>query len=58
MRTVPVEHAKWFAGVVGQLSDEQLRDAFRAAGATDEEVNGFAARLRQKINELKAATGQ
>ena len=58
MRSVPVDHAKWFAGIVGQLSDDQLRDAFRAAGGTDEEVNGFAARLRQKINELKAATGQ
>lgn len=58
MRTVPVDHAKWFASIVGQLSDEQLRDAFRAAGGTNEEINGFAARLRQKINELRAATGQ
>ena len=58
MRTVPVDHAKWFASIVGQLSDEQLRDAFRAAGATDEEVNGFAARLRQKINELKTAVNR
>ena len=58
VRLVPVDHAKWFASIVGQLSDEQLRDAFRAAGATDEEVNGFAARLRQKINELKAAVNR
>jgi hypothetical protein len=55
VRLVPVAHAKWFAGIIGQLSDDQLRDAFRAAGATDEEIRGFSGRLRQKIDELKAA---
>lgn len=54
LKSVPVEHAKWFAGIVGQLSDNQIRDAFKAAGANDQEVNGFAARFRQKISELKA----
>ena len=53
LKSVPIEHAKWFAGIVGQLTDEQLRAAFKAAGATEAEVNGFTARLRQKINELK-----
>lgn len=57
MRSIPLEHARWFAGIVGQLTDEQLRDAFRAAGATQAEVDGFSRRLRQKINELKAAVG-
>ena len=55
MDSVPVEHARWFAGMVGKLSDEQIRQAFRAAGATDAEVSGFSARLRQKIEELKRA---
>jgi hypothetical protein len=58
LKAIPIEHARWFAGIVGQLSDKQLQDAFRAAGATDAEINGFAARLRQKINELKAAVGR
>ncbi len=58
LKAVPVEHAKWFAGIVGQLTDEQLRDAFKAAGATPEEINGFSARIRQKINELKAAVNR
>lgn len=56
-RSVPVEHARWFAGIIGQLTDDQLRDAFRAAGATQPEIDGFSRRLRQKINELKAAVG-
>lgn len=55
LKSVPLEHARWFAGIVGQLTDNQLRAAFKAAGASEAEVTGFAARLREKINELKAA---
>lgn len=58
LKSIPMEHARWFAGIVGQLSDEQLRDAFRAAGAAPNEVEGFSRRLRQKINELKSAVGR
>jgi hypothetical protein len=57
MRAVPLDHARWFAGIVGKLSDAQLRDAFRAAGAMPFEIDGFTRRLRQKITELKAAVG-
>ncbi|QQS44792.1 MAG: hypothetical protein IPM66_12500 [Acidobacteriota bacterium] len=57
LKTVPLEHARWFAGLVGQLTDEQLRAAFKAAGATPAEEAGFAMRLREKINELVAAAG-
>jgi hypothetical protein len=56
-KSTPVEHAKWFAGIIGQLTDDQLRDAFRAGEGTPQEVEGFTKRLRQKINELKAAVG-
>ncbi len=55
LKSVPLEHARWFAGIIGQLTDAQLADAFRAAGATPAEVSGFSARMRSKINELKAA---
>lgn len=58
LKSVPIEHAKWFAGIVGQLSDDQIRDAFKAAGATDQEINGFAGRFRQKINELKTGVSR
>jgi hypothetical protein len=58
MDSVPVEHARWFAGIVGQLSDEQIRQAFKAAGASQTEEQGFATRIRQKINQLKSAVGQ
>jgi hypothetical protein len=55
LNAVPVEHARWFADVVGRLSDDQLREAFRAAGASPQEMSGFTARIREKINELKSA---
>ncbi len=58
LKTIPIEHARWFAGIIGQLTDAQIRDAFKAAGATSAEVEGFSRRIRQKINELKSAVGR
>jgi hypothetical protein len=51
-KQIPVEHVKWIGGYLAQLSDEQIKDAFRAGGFSTEEVEGFAANVRQKINEL------
>ncbi|HEY3044425.1 MAG TPA: hypothetical protein VGJ39_10390 [Vicinamibacterales bacterium] len=53
---VPVEHARWFAGLVTQLTPEQVRQAFEAAGATPAEIDGFSARLLAKIRELSTVT--
>lgn len=55
LETMPIDHVKWFAGIVGQLTEKQLQDAFKAAGATDEEVNGFASAVKHRIDELTAA---
>lgn len=54
MDRVPVEHARWFASVVSQLTPEQVRRAFEAAGATPEEVEGFSKRFVEKIAQLQA----
>jgi len=40
--TIPLAHARWFAGLVSQLTDEQVRRAFEASGATPPEVAGFS----------------
>ncbi|MBL8189069.1 MAG: hypothetical protein JNK38_13750 [Acidobacteria bacterium] len=58
MKSVPLEHARWFAGIIGQLTDAQIQDAFKTAGASPAEVEGFSRRIRQKINELKSAVGR
>ena len=53
---VPIEHARWFTGLVTQLTPEQVRQAFEAAGATPAEVDGFSAKLLAKIGELATVT--
>jgi hypothetical protein len=40
--------------VLGQLSPEQIRDAFRAAGYSAQEVNDFTAVVQARIAELNA----
>jgi hypothetical protein len=49
---VTIEDAKWLAGWLGRLSDEQLKDAFRAANHTPEEVDQLASAVRARINAL------
>jgi hypothetical protein len=55
LEKMPVAHVKWFARIVGQLTPQQLQDAFKAAGATDEEVAGFASAVKLRIDALVAA---
>ena len=55
IESVPLEHARWFAELAGQLRVEQLRAAFEAAGASSGDAEAFAARMIEKIAELKAA---
>ncbi len=53
-RRVPRADAKWMGQVLGQLSPEQIRDAFRAAGYPPQEVNDFATVVQGRIAELNA----
>ncbi len=52
MRTITVENARWIGSLLARLSDEQLRDAFRAARYDDATMEGFIKALRGRINEL------
>jgi hypothetical protein len=49
---VPRADAKWLAQRLSQLSEEQIRDSFRAAGYTAEEVEGYTRAVQKKIVEL------
>ena len=51
-RQIPREDVKWIGGLLGRLSDKQIRDAFRAAGYSPQEVDGFSADVESKIAEL------
>ena len=52
MRGIPVEHARWIGSLLNQLTDEQLRDAFRAANYEEEIREGYARSLRMRIDQL------
>jgi hypothetical protein len=49
---IPRQNAKWIGSYLAQLSDSQINDAFRAAGFSREETEGYTEAVRQKINEL------
>lgn len=52
---VSIAHARWFARLAGQLRAAQLRRAFEAAGAGPAEIDGFTAKLLEKIGALRNA---
>ncbi|HXG68407.1 MAG TPA: hypothetical protein VNO70_25150 [Blastocatellia bacterium] len=52
MRGIPVAHARWIGSLLSQLTDEQLRDAFRAADYDRETMEGYVRALRTRINQL------
>ncbi len=49
---ITIEDAKWLASWLSRLSDEQLKDAFRSANYTPEEVDQLATAVRSRINAL------
>lgn len=51
---IPRSDAKWIGSLLAQLSDDQLKDAFRAAGYSDQEVGDYAAAVRSRIQELNS----
>lgn len=52
MRGIPVGHARWIGSLLAQLSDEQLRDAFRAANYSPGVQESYVAALRERITQL------
>lgn len=52
MRGIPVAHARWVGSLLSQLTDDQLRDAFRAAQYNNETMDGYVQALRERINQL------
>jgi hypothetical protein len=52
MKSIPVEDARWIGTRLALLSDEQLRDAFRAAHYDNATMEGYVKILRERINML------
>jgi hypothetical protein len=51
-RHIPREDAKWMGDVLSHLSSAQIQDAFRSAGYSQQEVDGFSKVLEERIAEL------
>jgi hypothetical protein len=49
---IPRADARWIGQLLSSLSLEQIRDAFRAAGYTPEQVDAFSKIVRGRITEL------
>ncbi len=65
MRSLPLEDVRWIGARLALLSDEQLRDAFRAAHYDNATMEGYVSILRGRIKQLTqlpsstpVATGQ
>jgi hypothetical protein len=50
---IPVEHVRWIASVLAQLSDAQIESALKASGASTSETQTFATALRVRLNRMK-----
>jgi hypothetical protein len=53
VKHIPIADARWIGNRLGQLSPEQIRDCFRAAGFSPDEVEGYARIVMQRIDALK-----
>lgn len=54
---ITIQDVKWLTPWLSRLSDEQLKDAFRAANYSNEEVEQLAGAVRARINALTNLSG-
>src|SRR5437667_449546 len=57
LKNITVEQAKWLGGILSQLSDQQISDAFRAANYSPEEITALTRVVKERINELVSLPG-
>jgi hypothetical protein len=51
-KNIPRSHVRWIAGLLSKLSADQIADAFRAAGYSPDEAQGFVEVVGKRIAEL------
>ena len=52
MKNISIVDAQWIGSLLAQLSDSQIRDAFRAANYRPDQINLLASEVRDRTNEL------
>lgn len=55
---ISLAHARWLAGLLLQLDERQIRDAFRAANYTDGEIDLLTQGVKKRIAELDRLTAK
>ena len=56
IKNIKVEHGRWLADILLQLSDQQISDAFTAANYKPQDVQIYSRAVRARINALDQAT--
>ncbi|MEO8647537.1 MAG: hypothetical protein ABI539_00080, partial [Acidobacteriota bacterium] len=54
---ITVADARWLSTLLGRLSDRQIRDAFRAANYSPDEIDLYLTAVKNKIGELQIVAG-
>lgn len=57
-KNITVDDARWIGRFLSRLSDEQIRDAFRAANYTPEDVESLFQAIKNRINTLNDVSGE
>jgi hypothetical protein len=57
MKGITVAEARWLSNLLNKLSDQQIRDIFRAANYGPGDVDLFTRAVKNKIHELDTAVG-
>ena len=52
VKDIPLAHARWLGKLLAALSDEQIRDCFRAAGYAPDSVESYSAMVKERIADL------
>ena len=52
LESLTVKDAKWLGRILSQLSDQQISDAFRAAGYSPEEIRLLTSSFKERVSEL------
>ena len=54
LNDITVEQARWIGGILSQLSDQQISDAFRAANYAPEQIEELTQAVKARITELNS----
>src|SRR5262249_46574213 len=53
---ISVQDVEWILKYFGKITDEQIRSGLAASGATQEQIDCYTRTLRERIEQLEAAT--